>query len=758
MRTMKLFDLLEESSILIPSLQRNYVHGRDDVHAKAVREHFVESLIKCCTTGEEMNLDMVYGVIKDSILVPLDGQQRLTTLWLSALYAVIKSPDGVEKRECLSKLSRFSYETRPLASTFCLWLTSGAEVSDFKAALTQAANQWGEDPTVRSIVTTLLLIDEKCSGKAKELLAAVSSKIHFEFAEVHGDPSDLYVKINARGKLLTQWENFKGEFAKQLSGETKSEFEKQVEKLSDWFFQVGGIIPDNAFFALFARLSDYELRKATNPSYDEESHPNLTVLAESKVDSKDKQELPYVPVREFDLDSRKANKLVQPFLRMVKWTLENYAALFKYWDKDNNIFQAVFLPNSADERDFSLFLYEYFQKYDNGEGLKENGYRALRLVANMFENVARNTKDDTHCKHFNRIEVLKSFLSVASDLYSPTVNLENDPYLQCVEEKQKASIYCYQDPDSTIVSMLQKCEEYLHGRVRIAILDLSKQKPIERIIDVQSNPDILLNRMQKINQQFDTWDHKTVKDRAEFFFDTIIPEYDWDIPNDVQFDFTDNGLKEVICTENDRCLQRTFVDGGESNDVEDGNQYRIPAGRDWRKSLQTLKPIILQDTINANAKKGQKKWKVKWHWASARYYLYAGGSQVTWSFPISDYRIDVFTDKAFENALKNLMKDPLTNIKDLMRINDASSVNITLKNNGLVCYFSSTSIKVKASKDDVDSKEESWTYEEFCDNISGFLQKLGELSFDDFWENGKGAMNPNRNANTTELITDIKDM
>ena len=153
MKTMTLFGLLDDYSILIPHLQRNYVHGRDDTHAKEIREHFVKSLNECCTNGTEMNLDVIYGIWdkERTVLIPIDGQQRLTTLWLSAVYATSTSKGNISRLDLLSKLSRFSYESRPLAATFCRWLTSGADVN-YDIALLQAEDWWGEDPTVHSII------------------------------------------------------------------------------------------------------------------------------------------------------------------------------------------------------------------------------------------------------------------------------------------------------------------------------------------------------------------------------------------------------------------------------------------------------------------------------------------------------------------------------------------------------------------------------------------------------------------------------
>ena len=205
-------------------------------------------------------------------------------------------------------------------------------------------------------------------------------------------------------------ENFKGTFAGCLKDEKlKKEFNEEIEKLSDKFYKVfkgvpDNALPDNAFFALFARLSDYVLRTRVSDAkpFSEDQYKNLSTLANSKVD--DNQI--YVPIDEFCLGDI-ANQLVQPFLRMVHWVLVNSAAPFMYWDKSKGIAKALFFPENADERDFSLFLYEYFSKYCTGAELQDNEFRALRLVANILENVTRKSKDKSP---FNRIEVLKLFL------------------------------------------------------------------------------------------------------------------------------------------------------------------------------------------------------------------------------------------------------------------------------------------------------------------------------------------------------------
>ena len=73
--------------IVIPIIQRDYAQGRKS--AKSIREKFLQALKKA-VENQNITLDFVYGDIKDGIFIPLDGQQRLTTLYLIHWYAARK--------------------------------------------------------------------------------------------------------------------------------------------------------------------------------------------------------------------------------------------------------------------------------------------------------------------------------------------------------------------------------------------------------------------------------------------------------------------------------------------------------------------------------------------------------------------------------------------------------------------------------------------------------------------------------------------
>ena len=71
--------------IVIPSIQRDYAQGRDSDTIKRVRDNFLDALYNAITV-KPIVLDFIFGdvVLENEInkFTPLDGQQRLTTLYL----------------------------------------------------------------------------------------------------------------------------------------------------------------------------------------------------------------------------------------------------------------------------------------------------------------------------------------------------------------------------------------------------------------------------------------------------------------------------------------------------------------------------------------------------------------------------------------------------------------------------------------------------------------------------------------------------
>ncbi len=101
--------------IEIPIIQRDYAQGRLEPSVERIRENFLGVLHGALTSGDPISLDFVFGDVVSGTLRPLDGQQRLTTLFLLHWYLAWRAG-------CLGQENgwkNFSYATRASARRFC---------------------------------------------------------------------------------------------------------------------------------------------------------------------------------------------------------------------------------------------------------------------------------------------------------------------------------------------------------------------------------------------------------------------------------------------------------------------------------------------------------------------------------------------------------------------------------------------------------------------------------------------------------------
>ena len=207
--------------IVIPMIQRDYAQGRQNPHALQVRERFLDALNQAIVKDEKITLDFIYGDIDvNGVLTPLDGQQRLTTLFLLHWYAVKK---GQIPKDQAAFLEKFSYETRYSAREFCNFLVEFTpnfqeKLSDEICDAAGFPLSWKKDPTISSMLTMLDAIDDKfrdCDNLGERLQKGAVS---FSFLSIKdmGLTDDLYIRMNSRGKPLTLFEHFKAELEKNL--------------------------------------------------------------------------------------------------------------------------------------------------------------------------------------------------------------------------------------------------------------------------------------------------------------------------------------------------------------------------------------------------------------------------------------------------------------------------------------------------------------------------------------------------------------
>jgi hypothetical protein len=219
-------------NIVIPMIQRDYAQGRTDNKTSRIRDEFLSTLKEAVEQEDKyVNLDLVYGVENDGSMKPIDGQQRLTTLFLLHWYASRK--EKIVDDEC-NFLSLFSYETRLSSRDFCKQLLTFKPTFNDDTLSHEIINQswfpleWEKDPTIKSMLVMLDAINEKFSGVKNIWSSFVDKKkVTFSFLSIKednlGNPDDLYISMNSRGKQLTEFEKFKAVFIQTLGGNKEAD-------------------------------------------------------------------------------------------------------------------------------------------------------------------------------------------------------------------------------------------------------------------------------------------------------------------------------------------------------------------------------------------------------------------------------------------------------------------------------------------------------------------------------------------------------
>ena len=447
-----LFALLSRYRVVIPGIQRHYVQGANNPKAESVRKQFIKEIFTAIEEKQhEFNLHFIYGPINtdgEDSFVPVDGQQRLTTLWLIARYAAEKAEPS-DCKDLLRLLSRFTYEDRINAKRFCQALTC----EDSRWDITQDpnpdilcqdwfVNYWKEDETVASMIRMLSTIHEEWNKHqdtitAEDVLEAIASKIRFELKiDAFGD--DIYMKMNARGLQLTQWENFKGKFSEDLCEDIKETWDNEIEELSNLYFTCSGEqheLPDNAFFALYARIMAYEARKSGVDCGNSIKH--LAAYTHNH-NTWSQIELPFVPYSDFSSITNNesiASTVAATCGKMIKTVLDNFKEIAPYFG-DNKLFDTFFHPQNGNELDFTLCCYEYFKKFVNEDVDSTNFLKALRLMWNILENVDKQYEEPD-----NRVKLVKKIIDLKDQtLYSPQIKekIGSNAPEQAKEEAEKA--------------------------------------------------------------------------------------------------------------------------------------------------------------------------------------------------------------------------------------------------------------------------------------------------------------------------------
>lgn len=484
--------VIQLKKIVIPIIQRDYAQGRIDKEATRVREMFLESLY-LAITEKPITLDFVYGDIdSNGVMTPLDGQQRLTTLFLLHWYAAKKEAIEEERYEFLKN---FSYQTRYSARDFCDFLIQFEPCFKDKISeeiIDQAwfPLEWEKDPTIKAMLVMLDSINEKFKD-VDDLWDKLSNKaISFYFLPIRdmGLTDELYIKMNSRGKPLTPFEHFKAEFEREMR-KIDENLAKSIMRKIDidwtdmlWQYRGDDNVIDDEFLRYFRFVCDIICYK-NEGSTQGKSFNEFDLLKEYFSRKNDKAKENITLLEEFFDCWVEVNESMPPKEFLSKYiSLEHEPGKIVFENK-NDILEDC-LRTYADvygngNRSFPLnrivLLYAIVVYLTNINNVDESEFvRRIRVVHNLVRNSEDEISESENRSAGNRMPAI--LRQVDSIILYGIINDDEEPNFntfQLEEEKEKLD---WVEKNKDLEEILYETEDNKLLRGQISIIGLDKPK------------------------------------------------------------------------------------------------------------------------------------------------------------------------------------------------------------------------------------------------------------------------------------------
>jgi hypothetical protein len=267
METKKFLEVLNKG-IEIPKIQRDYAQGRENELDKL--ENFLGYIKN--NLDNKVFLDFIYGTSKEKF-IPIDGQQRLTTLFLIYFYVSLED-------RFLEEFKNFTYEIRSSSRDFINALVKNwqdLKKDNIKKQIVNSNwffNAWFKDPTIKAILNAFKVIEKYFKDVRLEDL----NNIEFKFLDLEEFNLDeeLYVKMNARGKPLNNFQNFKAEFEKRVK--PYPEFDNEW---LDFFWKRTKTHAEENFYEFLLFLAEMIYYENNTEAFDNNFYKVVKVLVEN---------------------------------------------------------------------------------------------------------------------------------------------------------------------------------------------------------------------------------------------------------------------------------------------------------------------------------------------------------------------------------------------------------------------------------------------------------------------------------------------
>lgn len=459
--------LINDYIIYVPEFQRNYLQGDDSNESiKYKRDRLLDDIFDCIKSqSKSMDLGFIYGRVEQSykgkLFYPYDGQQRLTTFYFLYLliyfkFKIYDEIDSIKKK--LSYQTRIS--TNRFIESFLSWILDSKEKDniyndfwnknekDLKGFIMNQdwfmMTEWNYDVSIINMLSIIVEI----SGRIKENLGDKTEIVNFidkdennpfQFDFIYVDDisksDDLYIKINARGKALSPFENLKSDIDEYWNNEDKTKLDAEWtefvwnqldenDKNKDKSF-------DNSFYNLLSNIFylQYLVSLDQNNINDKilieiENKYKKGIVDKEWITPKLCCDSPYQMISSF-LDA-----MIGPFKSIKDEQIESVnRKIFGLGDYQNNNGQ-----NKIERADlFEVFVYYYsvsklFKEYDMEFTDKRNLLNEIETVTNrIIENQRPYLDSPTNLvKALKSVKVLIDNSIESHGVYKFFLSIDND--------------------------------------------------------------------------------------------------------------------------------------------------------------------------------------------------------------------------------------------------------------------------------------------------------------------------------------------
>ena len=446
---------ISDYKIQVPYYQRDYAQGRiDNGRIDNIRKVFVEEMYGAIMgfNNKECHLGLVFGSYDENekVFIAVDGQQRLTTVFLLHWYVAWRENKLNDYKE---KLLNFSWDTRSYSSQFVELLFKIRPLGNVIDSIKTNSNYfsvWENDPTVKGMLTMLEEIEKQYPNDILlcSQLFSNDCKIKYDILKLEKDSDGkTYLKMNSRGRSLTTFELFKSKLLDKYKPNFGHKFDNEwlsfmikISATSDSQFSD----PDIPFMNFINEYTYLQLKL--------KSGSDIANNYKEFTDAKVKGELTDVPFISFDkYNGAFEGDCLEYFEKSLDWICQNYENIKLIDNKirfsDSRFFIDAIIKDNNPNFTHRAKLFAVF-KYAELTGYDQIDTELYEKWTRVFRNLVANTDIDGSniggiCKAINKIDNsdIYGYLSNGGEISAFTKD-------QVAEEIAKAKQILYVAPRS----------------------------------------------------------------------------------------------------------------------------------------------------------------------------------------------------------------------------------------------------------------------------------------------------------------------